>query len=70
MSEPTEADRKRGEERRDIRGESAWDAALALTARDLLTPAQFDTLYGPWRSVIESAPDTGSEGPAPTKEAE
>jgi hypothetical protein len=30
----------------------AWDAATALVVRDLITPKQFDTLYGPWRDVI------------------
>jgi len=36
---------------------AAWDAArdavLALVVRDLITPEQFETLYGPWASVME-----------------
>jgi hypothetical protein len=39
--------------------DAAWDAARAaawaLIARDLITPEQFDLLYGPWASVIETA---------------
>jgi hypothetical protein len=31
----------------------ARDAILALIARDSITPDQFDTLYGPWASVME-----------------
>jgi hypothetical protein len=31
---------------------AAWDAATALVVRDLITPEQFDVLYGPWESVI------------------
>lgn len=30
---------------------AAWDAARALVVKDLITPKQFDTLYGPWASV-------------------
>ena len=33
---------------------AARDAALALVVRDLITPDQFDLLYGPWRSVMEA----------------
>ena len=42
---------------------STWDArdaALALVVRDLITPEQFDRLYGPWASVMgpaRSAPE-------------
>lgn len=40
----------------DTAGDTAWyamgDTALALVVRDLITPEQFDILYGPWRSVI------------------
>ena len=36
---------------------AAWDAAraaaLALLVKDLITPEQFEILYGPWRSVME-----------------
>ena len=32
---------------------AAWDAALALVVRDLITPEQFDVLYGPWACAIE-----------------
>jgi hypothetical protein len=36
--------------------DAAWyaasGAARALVARDLITPEQFDTLYGPWASVM------------------
>ena len=31
---------------------AAESAAWSLVARDLITPEQFDTLYGPWASVI------------------
>lgn len=31
---------------------AARDAALALVVRDLISPEQFDVLYGPWASVI------------------
>ena len=33
--------------------DAAWAAALALLVRDLITPEQFDLLYGPWASVME-----------------
>ena len=36
-------------------GYAAWDAAFALVVRDLITPEQFDRLYGPWASVMERA---------------
>ena len=36
----------------DAARDAARDAALALTARDLITPDQFDTLTKPWRDVI------------------
>jgi hypothetical protein len=39
---------------------AAWPAALALVVRDLITPEQFDRLYGPWASVMgpaRSAPE-------------
>ena len=32
---------------------AARDAAAALVVRDLITPEQFDVLYGPWASVME-----------------
>lgn len=35
--------------------EAAWEAARGATAlltRDLITPEQFDLLYGPWKEVI------------------
>ncbi len=38
-------------------GFGAWygarDAILALISRDSLTPDQFNTLYGPWASVMD-----------------
>ena len=34
---------------------AARPAALALVVRDLITPEQFDLLYGPWASVMERA---------------
>ena len=38
--------------------DAAWDAAetaaLALVVKDLITPEQFDLLYGPWASVMEA----------------
>jgi hypothetical protein len=47
---------------RDSAWDSAWnaaggaagDAALALTVKDLITPDQFDLLYGPWEKVMGS----------------
>ncbi|MCC7408304.1 MAG: hypothetical protein IT442_09540 [Phycisphaeraceae bacterium] len=33
-------------------GDAARDAAWALFVRDLISPEQFDILYGPWASVI------------------
>ena len=39
---------------------AAWPAALALVVRDLITPEQFDLLYGTWASVMgpaRSAPE-------------
>lgn len=38
----------------DAARDAAWDAAIALLTRDLISPEHFDTLYGPWRQVIES----------------
>ena len=35
-------------------GEAARDAAGALMVKDLITPEQFDLLYGPWASVMGS----------------
>ena len=32
---------------------AAWDVVVALVVRDLITPEQFDVLYGPWASVME-----------------
>jgi len=32
--------------------DATWNAALAVLTRDLITPEQFDILYGPWREVI------------------
>lgn len=32
---------------------AAWDALMALVVKDLITPEQFDLLYGPWASVME-----------------
>ena len=34
---------------------AAWDATLATITRDLITQEQFDTLYDPWRRVIDNA---------------
>ena len=33
---------------------AAGAAACGLVVRDLITPAQFDALYGPWASVMET----------------
>lgn len=45
---------------RDLSWELAWEAAhdafLALIAKDLITEEQFNLLYGPWASVMESQP--------------
>lgn len=37
---------------RDAAALAAWDAALALFTRDLITPEHFDLLYGPWREAM------------------
>ena len=37
----------------DAAREAAWDAILALLVKDLITPEQFDLLYGPWKQVME-----------------
>ena len=48
----------------DAAAAAAWEAAAAagaaaaawaLVVRDLTTPEQFDILYGPWASVMETA---------------
>ncbi len=44
----------RGAASDDVARDVAWDAALALVARDLITPEHFDVLYGPWASVMEN----------------
>ena len=31
---------------------AAWDAIMAVLVRDLIAPAQYDTLTGPWRTVM------------------
>ena len=31
---------------------AAWEAILAVLVRDLIAPAQYDTLTGPWRTVM------------------
>jgi hypothetical protein len=36
----------------DVARDVAWGAAWALVVRDLITPEQFDTLTGPWVSVM------------------
>jgi hypothetical protein len=36
---------------------AAWAAAVALIVRDLISVEHFDTLYGPWRSVMEATDD-------------
>ena len=35
------------------RRDAAWDAVLALLVRDLISPQDFDVLYGPWASVVD-----------------
>ena len=40
---------------RDAAGYAAAYAALVLVVRDLITPEQFDLLFGPWASVMERA---------------
>ncbi|MDE2107085.1 MAG: hypothetical protein KGL39_58300 [Patescibacteria group bacterium] len=42
---------------RDAARDAARGAALALLTRDLITPKQFDRLYGPWAKVIASDPN-------------
>lgn len=32
---------------------AAFCALVAIVAKDLISPQQFDVLYGPWKSVIE-----------------
>lgn len=41
--------------------DAARDAALGLLVRDLITPEQFEILYGPWASVMEEARRAGPE---------
>ena len=36
-------------------GDAAGDAAGALVVRDLISPEQFDLLYGPWKEVMGDA---------------
>ena len=38
---------------------AAREAALATVTRDLITPGQFDKLYGPWASVMEGTDKNG-----------
>lgn len=33
---------------------AVWDAVCALCIRDVITPEQFDILYGPWASVMDN----------------
>ena len=33
---------------------AAWDAALALIVKDLISPADFNALFAPWKEVMES----------------
>ncbi|KPI09886.1 hypothetical protein OV450_3377 [Actinobacteria bacterium OV450] len=40
-----------------VAGSAAGDAAQALVVQDLITPEQFDLLYGPWRTVMDSGND-------------
>lgn len=40
--------------------DAVWDATIALVVRDLISPEHFDTLYGPWASVMET-PARGGE---------
>jgi hypothetical protein len=40
---------------RDAAGAAAGDAAWALVVRDLISPEHFDTLYGPWATVVGEA---------------
>ena len=61
---PEQAERLRAA--RDAASGAAWNAAwnaaydtalvaaLGLVVRDLITPEQFDLLYGPWASVMEA----------------
>jgi hypothetical protein len=49
--------------------DAARDAALALVVRDLITPEQFDLLYGPWASVFGVA-DERTEPPIQSTEAD
>ena len=37
---------------RDAARDAAWNAARALLVKDLITPEQFELLYGPWRSAV------------------
>ena len=45
----------------DAARDAAWYAILALLVSDLITPEQFDLLYGPWASVMEKEVDKESE---------
>ena len=35
--------------------EAISSAAVVFCVKDLITPKQFDTLYGPWKSVTEAS---------------
>jgi hypothetical protein len=39
----------------DAARDATWDAAKVLVVKDLITPEQFDVLYGPWREVMGDA---------------
>jgi len=46
--------------------DAAWYATLALVVRDLISPEQFDLLYGPWASVFGVADErTDDDAQAP-----
>ncbi|MHB1701334.1 MAG: hypothetical protein ACYCSN_14580 [Acidobacteriaceae bacterium] len=51
---------------RDAAWDAPWytarDAILALLVRDLITPEQFDLLYGPWKSVMEKEKEEVENG--------
>ena len=34
--------------------DAAWTSVLAVMVRDLISQVDFDTLYGPWKSVMEA----------------
>jgi len=54
----------------DAAWDAAKDAALALLVRDLISPEQFDILYGPWASIMGETEITTTKTPVTTENTE